>query len=348
MGRAALFMVMGLGIAMGTISYNISGTTERALENNYTYYKYMYARNLARTAVHATLRGYDRNEDPDTTQVVSFADGEYQILSAQYSASPRDTVWLTAEGRFADTSYTMFVKLYRTTKPFPSVRSAIGIRASPITFDLIGQPSIDGRNYNADGTALTGSGDQPGVGVISSADSTAVMDEEAATSGDNIQGATEVQVDDSLANPADYIQEYLSNADYYLGPGTHGGTYGTAANPVIVVCDSPADTNFKVKFSGGTVGYGILAIRGNVEISGNFEWYGLVVVFGTQNVVNFGASGTPKIVGGLIVAQPGDGAASLTLKGTGANGKVLYSSAALTNARNIGKLRYYQIVYWYE
>ncbi|HEX9828990.1 MAG TPA: hypothetical protein VGB10_02150 [Bacteroidota bacterium] len=349
MGRAALFMVMGLGMAMATIASNISGTTERALENNYTYYKYMYARNLARTAVHATLRGYDRNVDPDTTETIDFANGEYQITSAQYSESPRDTVWLTAQGRYTDTSYTMYLKLFRYTKPFPGVSSAIGIRASPVTFTMSGQPTVDGHNWNADGTALVGSGDLPGVGVLNSTDSATIMDAEDDTPGDNIQGSTEVIVDDSLANPADYIQEYLSNADYYLTTGTYSGqTYGSSTNPVIVVCDSPADTNYKVKFTGGTVGYGILAVRGNIEIGGNFEWYGLVVVFGESNTVNFGGAGTPKIVGGLIVAQPGDGAASLTLKGTGANGKVLYSSAALTNAKNIGKLRYYQIVYWYE
>ena len=349
MGRAALFMVMGLGMAMATVASNISGTTERALENNYTYYKYMYARNLARTAVHATLRGYDRNTDPDTTKTVTFANGSYRILSATYSASPRDTVWITAKGIYADTSYTMELKLYRYTKPFPGVNSAIGIRASPVSFEMKGQPSVDGHNWSADGSSLVGSGDLPGVATMNSSDSATVYNNQGNGSIDG-GGGIKVQKDTSTANPAEYIQEYLSNADYYYTQGTVSGnqTYGSAANPVIVVCDSPADTNYKVKFTGNVTGYGILAVRGNIELGGTFNWYGLVVVFGESNSVSFGGAGTPQIVGGLIVAQPGSGSASLTLKGTGSGGKVKYSSDALTNAKNIGKLRYYQIVYWYE
>jgi len=40
--------------------------------------------------------------------------------------------------------------------------------------------------------------------------------------------------------------------------------------------------------------------------------------------------------------------ASITLRGTGANAKAVYSSEALKNSRNIGRLRYYTILDWYE
>lgn len=349
MGRAAIFLVMGLGIAMGFIGKNITDTTGRALEANYSYLKYMYARNLARAAIHAALRTYDRNLDPDTTTVFPFAGGTYQVYSIRYSASPRDTIWMKSRGRYTDTSYTMDLSLFRSTRPFPTANSAIGIRASPVTFGMSGQPEVNGNNHNADGTALVGSGNLPGVAVMNSTDSATVIATENSTPGDNIKGSIEVKVDTSTANPAQYIQEYINNADFSLTAGSYSSmTFGSATNPVIVVCDSPADTNYKVKFTGGTRGWGILAVRGNIEIGGNFEWYGLVVVFGESNTVNFGGAGTPKIVGGLIVAQPAAGAASLTLKGTGANGKVLYSSAALANARNIGRLRFYRILDWYE
>lgn len=344
MGRTALLMVMGLGMALAVISFNISGTTERALNNNFTYYKYMNGRNLARTAIHAALRGFDKNTNPDTTAIVVYNYGSYQIKSLKLSASPYDTVWMTSKGYYSDTSYTMKVKLYRSTKPFPGVTGAIGIRATPVEFTVNGQPDVDGRNYDATGTTLVGSGDMPGVAVMNSDDSTTVYD-----SGADLYGTVKVKNDTTTANPAQYISEYLLNADYYLTAGNYSAqTYGSAANPVIVVCETPADTNDAVRFGGGTVGYGILAVKGNIEISGTFDWYGLIVVFGESNSVKFTGGGTPKIVGGLIVAQPEGGAASLFLKGSGANGKVLYSSDALRNARNIGKLRYYSIVDWYE
>ncbi len=346
MGRAAIFLVMGLGIAMGFIGKNITDTTGRALEANYSYLKYMYARNLARAAVHAALRTYDRNADPDTTAVVPFAGGTYQIYSIRYSASPRDTIWMKSRGSFADTNYTMDLSLFRSTRPFPTANSAIGIRATPVTFTMTGQASVDGKNYTADGASLVGSGDKPGVATMTSADSTTVRN----AGGSNITGSVAVQKDTTTANPAQYIAEYLNNADFTFTTGSISGnrTFGSANNPVIVVCDSPADTNYKVKFTGNVTGYGILAIRGNLELAGTFNWYGLVVVFGEANTVSFGGSGTPGIVGGLIVAQPGTGSASLALKGTGNQGKVKYSSAALANARNIGRLRFYQIINWYE
>jgi hypothetical protein len=44
----------------------------------------------------------------------------------------------------------------------------------------------------------------------------------------------------------------------------------------------------------------------------------------------------------------GNAGATVTLKGMGATAKVRYSSETLAKARNIGKLRYYSILDWYE
>jgi hypothetical protein len=98
--------------------------------------------------------------------------------------------------------------------------------------------------------------------------------------------------------------------------------------------------------SGDVLGYGILVVRGNVQFNGNFCFYGLVIIDGFNTMVQFGAAGTPQIVGGVIVA--GNAGASVTLKGTGSNAKVKYSASALDQARKIGKLRYYSIIEWYE
>lgn len=344
MGRTALFLVMGLGMAMAVISYNISGTTERALENNYTYYKYMYARNLARTAIHSALRGFDRNTDPDTTATITFANGSYRITSARYSASPRDTVWMTAKGTYADTNYTMYVQLYRSTKPFPGVNSAIGIRAAPVTFSVSGAPEVDGRNYDSTGTTLIGSGDLAGVATMNSTDSATVK----TALGSGALGSPPVKVDTSTVDPLPFLEEYEQNADYtYNTPGTYPGqTWGSAGNPVIVYCNAGDDTSFSIKFTGGVIGYGILVVRGNLQFNGNFKFFGLVVVDGFNTQVQLIGGGTPQVTGGIVVA--GNAGAYIRLNGTGSNAKVRYSSQALTNSRNIGKLRYYQIVEWYE
>ncbi|MGH2567071.1 MAG: hypothetical protein ACRDGA_01945 [Bacteroidota bacterium] len=356
MGRTALFLVMGVGVALGVIGYNISDTTQRALENNYTYYKYMYARNLARTAIYTALRSYDNgNVTPATGTDVSFAHGSYEIVSLSTSAAPADTLRMTTRGSFADTSYTITLSLFRETKPFPQVNSALGVLATLQSFATNGKPQVDGRNYNATGTSLVGSGDLPGVTTLSSTDSATVYANAFHANGDTlIRGATEdgtnqrVVVDADPEDPSTFIDEYEQNHDVFLGAGTYTSqNYGTSTNPVIVFCDAGTGT---VKFAGTTTGYGILAVKGpKLSLAGTFNWYGLVVILSDSATVEFDEAGNANITGALIVAQANYGNAKLSLSGTGSNpGKIRYSSDALMNATNVGRLRYYHILDWYE
>lgn len=344
MGRTALFLVMGLGMAMGYIGFQIYRSGQMASDTQYAYLKYVNARNLARTAVHAALRTYDRNQTPSTEVETSYADGSFRLDSLVTSPSG-DTLRIVAVGSYAESTYTMRLTLQRDTKPFPGVNGAIGIRASPLDLSTNGKASVDGRNYNDDGSALVGSGDKTGVATWTPSDSAAA----ASALGPNASGTPPVRHDTTTANPMDYINEYISSADYTYGPGTYSGiTWGSANDPKIIVCDAGNDTtNYKVKFTGNVSGWGILAVRGNLELGGNFDFRGLVVVFGTNNIINFESAGTPQIVGGLIVAS--NAGASLRLQGTGAvGGKIKYSSAALDKAKNIGRLRYYAILDWFE
>jgi len=238
----------------------------------------------------------------------------------------------------------MNAKLLRTTKPFPSVRSAIGVRATPVNFRVAGGAQVDGHNYDSTGTHLIGSGDVPGVTTMNRTDSTTV----AVAGGTNLNGMPPVKVDTLTIDPLLYLDEYKANADYrYDAAGTFSGaTWGSEAAPAIVYCNAGDDTTFSIKFTGNVTGCGILVVRGNAQFNGNFCFYGLVIVDGFNTQVQFGASGTPQIVGSVLVA--GNSSASVTLKGTGANAKVNYSSQALSRAKNIGKLRYYSILEWYE
>jgi hypothetical protein len=344
MGRTALFLVMGLGAAMGYIGFQMYNSSELAMETQYAYLKYVNARNLARTAVHAALRHYDRTNEPPSEGVnVSFNQGHFRIDSLRTNG---DTLRMVTTGAFAESTYTMRLTLFRTTRPFPSVNGAIGIRATPLDFNTNGKAGVDGRNYNLDGTALVGSGDKTGVATWNATDSAEVVN---SLGVGKLNGNPPVKSDTTTANPIEYMDEYIANADIIYGPGTYSSvTWGSSTDPKIIVCDAGNDTaNFKVKFTGNVKGWGILAVRGNLEVAGNFDFHGLVIVFGTTNVISFTSSGTPQIVGGLIIA--GNAGVSITLNGGGAVGaKVKYSSAALENARNIGRLRYYTILDWYE
>jgi hypothetical protein len=338
MGRAALFLVFGLSLAFGIIGFSMRGSTNFLVAAQTGYTKYIYARNLARLAVHTTLRAYDRNLDPIPTSGI-FNGGSYTV---QYQESG-DTLWVATVGYYADSSYAMKAKLLRTTKPFPGVGAAIGIRATPVAFKIAGGAEVDGHNHDSTGTNLIGSGDKPGVTTMVESDSSTV-----ASAGSTIKGVPPVKVDTSTIDPKGFLNEYKANSDYlYNIDGVYNSvTWGSANSPAITYCNAGDDTSFSIKFTGNVVGYGILVVRGNVQFNGNFSFYGLVIIDGFNTTVQFGAAGTPQIVGGVIVA--GNAGASVTLKGTGANAKVKYSSSALEMARKIGKLRYYSIIEWYE
>jgi hypothetical protein len=339
MGRTALILVAALGMVFGAIGLSMRGSINHLVIAQTGYAKYSTARNLARMAVHMTLRAYDRNLSPIPTSG-SFDGGTYTVAHTESG----DTLWLTTKGIYADSTYTMNVKLLRTTKPFPGVNGAIGLRATPVSFSLSGKASVDGHNYDSTGTNLIGSGDLTGVATMNTSDSTAVKN----AGGTNITGVPPVKVDTTTIDPSASLDEYKSNADYsYNSGGVYNNvSWGSPSAPAIVYCNAGDDTSFSIKFTGNVVGYGILVVRGNVQFNGNFSFYGLVVVDGFNTTVQVGASGTPQIVGGVIVA--GNAGASVTLKGTGTTGKVKYSSQALAKARNINKLRYYSIMEWYE
>ena len=343
MGRTALFMVLGLGMAMGYIGINMYRTSEMATEIQYAYLKYMNSRNLARAAVHAALRSYDKNLTPVTGVYTNFNGGTFG-LDSLWSSSNLDTLRMVTRGTYAESTYTMRLRLFRTTRPFPTVNGAIAVRATPVALNLSGHAQVDGHNYDSTGTNPVGSGDLPGITTMNTTDSTSVAN----SGGSNISGNPAVKVDTSTVDPKAFLDIYENNADYtYNTPGTYSGqTWGSASNPVIVYCNAGDDTTFSIKFSGGCTGYGILVVRGNIQFTGNLSFYGLMVVDGFNTTVDFGAAGTPAIVGGIIVA--GNAGASITLKGTGSNAKAVYSSQALQKAKNIGKLRYYTILDWYE
>lgn len=341
MGRAGLLLVMGLGVAFGWISGNIRDSVGLLTESQIGYYKYSYARNYARLALNRHLRYVDRGITPPTS--VTFEDGSYAVSTTSIG----DTLWVRTVGMYAESTYTMAAKLLFTPKPFPTAKSAIGMSANDANLNISGKASVDGRNYNADGTALVGSGNLPGVTVSNSADSAEIVND--ASVAPYISGSIKVDVESEKLDPSVFISEYESSVDYIFNtPGTVAGNhvFGSSEHPVIVVCNvGTSDTNFSIKFTGDIVGYGILAINGNVKFAGSFQWFGLVMAYGEENVISFEAVGNPRIVGGVMVV--GD-EVNLTLKGTGTGGKVLYSEAALDKARRIGKLLYYSIVDWWE
>jgi hypothetical protein len=338
MGKVVIIMVMGLSIAFGIISWSLSSSSSTTADATMGYAKYSTARNIARSAINLKLRSIDDNKPVGQTLSGSMMGGTYRVDSIFAS---NDSIGFRSTATYTDTVYKIRTMMQRTPKPFPEINSAVGLRIDNVNFDMSGQADINGNNHDIDGNLISPSvlaNDKTGVEVMIAADSI-----EAAVDASKIFGyPTKIKINPAMANPADFVQEYINSADYTYGPGTYSAqiTWGSVTNPVIVFCDGTAGI---VHFSGQCEGWGVLVVKGNLKASGQFTFHGLVVPF-SDTIIDFDPlTGQAKIVGAILMG--GATGSSFEMKG---QATVKYSKDALQKAKMIGKLLFYRVLSWYE
>lgn len=335
MGKMAILMILGLSFAVGIYTYIITQRSVEATDNFSSYYAYTNARNIAHSAVNIALREIELHHT--SPYEGTFGLGRWQVDTT----SVGDTVNMVSRSWFMDTSYAMYLKLRKYAKPFPEVESAVALNVDNIDFDVSGSGKIDGRDHDMSG-AVVGPG-VPGVTVPSAAESTTVVNE--ATPPASIVGTpVKVRSSNNMPDPSQYVDEYILNADYVYNPGTYSSiTWGSADDPKVVYCNGRPS---QVKFTGNVSGWGVLVVRGKLWIGGNFVFRGLVIVYEDSEVQRdtlATGAGTPDILGAVVMAgAPGS---RFEMKG---NPKFAYSSKALENARDMGKLRAYKVLRWWE
>lgn len=339
MGRLALVLIVILGVTTGIVAYSINLSKRYTIENVVGFEKYTTARNIAHTGVNLMLHTLD---EEDTSYINAINRGEKvwivkNVLGGICSVSVKltnpaklDTIDMTSNSIYVDTSYRMTLRLQRFPKPFPDVGAAVGLASSPIAFDMNGTPKIDGRDHFMNGALVGGTTDTIGVAVTTVAESTLVAAFNSKLTGDPRKVAIQPSDD-----PGNYVQEYINGKDYDFGTGSYNGNYGTKAAPVI------GYVHGDVKFTGNGSFYGVLVIDGTIDMQGTYDIYGLVICMGDDNVVATSA-GTPEIHGGIIVTGNNT---KFTMKGTS---DVQYSTEALNMARYITKLLAYKVMKWYE
>ncbi len=117
--------------------------------------------------------------------------------------------------------------------------------------------------------------------------------------------------------------------------------WGTADSPKIVYVKGEPDPSSQfsaLQLSGNTDGYGILVVEdGDVRISGNFSWHGLIIVTGKWVGIGYLGGGNQVVYGGVIsnetASDPGFREGVVT-----GNAKIRYSCEALAQAMTARKL----------
>src|SRR5262245_61211385 len=127
------------------------------------------------------------------------------------------------------------------------------------------------------------------------------------------------------------LQEY-ANYTYTVEGATHSGmTWGTPTAGATQQSPSSCSVHNIVRYNtndtyirltGGGSGCGILLVEGDLDIHGNFSWYGPIVVTGS---VTFTGGGNKNVTGAILAG----GSADADLVGGNAN--VVYCSTAISN-----------------
>ena len=111
--------------------------------------------------------------------------------------------------------------------------------------------------------------------------------------------------------------------------------WGTPSNPKIVYVKGtpdPMQQFYAVSIGGKSTGAGILIIEdGDLDIGGDFNWEGIILITGQYAGLRYGGGGNQTIYGGVVVNETAAGNTEVELQAAG-NPKIDYSCLAIANA----------------
>jgi Tfp pilus assembly protein PilX len=96
-----------------------------------------------------------------------------------------------------------------------------------------------------------------------------------------------------------YVDALKGSATTTLTADQSGGTYGSSSNYVTVYSDATLQADGELRLNNVT-GYGILLVKGDLQMAGNFDWNGLIFVTGV--ITTSGGGSNAKNIQGLIFA----------------------------------------------
>jgi hypothetical protein len=157
---------------------------------------------------------------------------------------------------------------------------------------------ISGQDVDLKGTKT---GDLvPGIGVAG--DAGAILSQLGKQQDDNVVGVggerSVYSVDTIDFNQL--IEDAVRSANVQLASGSvqkpaKAGDWGTLDAPAILYGSGD------IKISGGGGGAGVIVVDGNLTVSGDFSWNGLLIARG--EIIFAGGGGTKRVTGGVVVER---------------------------------------------
>ena len=96
-----------------------------------------------------------------------------------------------------------------------------------------------------------------------------------------------------------YAEALKGSANTTLTSDESGATYGSSSNYVTVYSDATAQEDGELRLNNVT-GYGILVVKGNLQLAGNLNWTGIILVTGV--ITSSGGGSNSKNIMGQVYA----------------------------------------------
>lgn len=335
MGKGVLIIVLGISVLITIMIINLNANANASTSTTVDFYKKTKTRLIANSGIEMYFEKMRRNKTlkgnfPNNT----FGSGTFSVSIY----GPDSLLKVKSTATFMGYTHTSIATARRTPVQMPNVNSALYISSNNINLNLNGNVDIRGIDYNMDGTP-GGADALPGVGVDTPVDSAYVVNDISKRISKSILGSGATPSVYTVNSGYDWLaitEALIFSADTIIGTGTYsqGATFGTQTKPIITYA------NGNVDFTDAT-GYGIMIVNGNINLSGNFKFYGILIAYG-QTTIRTQTIGNNGIYGGTILVGE-----NVSLESQG-NSYFWFSHQAIENAQVNLKSSRFDVLDWWE
>lgn len=336
MGYGLIISVLGASAAVHLLMLSLNTNLSIGLSSTVDFFDETQSRLISNSAIEIYLEQLRRNKNLKGEFLNNkLFGGTYNVFITGVDS----LMIIRAEGFFNKVKHVSVATAKRSTITIPGTSGGVYVSSDNLNLSLAGSVEINGNDTNIDGTPGPNP-PIPGFSVDNAADSANIINNIKGKITKPIVGAggiPSVAVTSSTTNWMDVAENYIFAADTALPSGTYstGTQLGTLANPKIT------HVSGDVNFAGSAEGYGILVVNGNLSMSGNFTFRGLVIVYGessihTKTVGNSGIFGAAIFVGKSVDIQ------------ASGNSSFFYSSQAIDIAKSNLKSSRFEILSWWE
>lgn len=336
MGKAVLLIAIGMSLIITVLIINLNANTNNGVDSTVNSYNTTKARLIANSGIEVYLEKIRRDKTlKGNFYNNSLMDGDYDI----YIYGNDSLLTIKSVAHFEDASHTSVAYAKRDKITIPDVNSSVYVSSSNISLNLNGNMDINGNDHDINGSLVPGT-PLPGIAVDQPSDSAYIIDNLKTKITNAIQGdggAPSVSVATDSTDWMSIAENYIFAADITLPTGTYsdGTVLGTATDPKITYAEG------NVNFTGSAYGYGIMVVNGDIALSGNFTFHGIVIAYGNSTITTKTTGNSGIIGASIFVGQ------SVDMQATG-NAKLYYSSAAINNAKTNIKSSRFKILSWWE